>query len=117
MLLFIYNVNAGAVSVMLDSAHKLLRPNTYTCRLCELTYGLFTENEQWKDFRENAAVDMLFLHKDEFLKQYKSKWLPKYTFPCVLIIDDNRLNPFISSDDFKRIETVDELISEILNRL
>ncbi|MDP5100229.1 MAG: GTPase, partial [Nonlabens sp.] len=92
-LIFVYNANAGKINSLLDSAHKLISPGTYDCKLCELTYGVFKEDVDWIRFREsvkttNPNLQLEFLHKDEFEKQYWSKWLPKYDFPIILGMRD-----------------------------
>lgn len=79
---------------MLDSAHKLINPESYACSLCALTHGVFSEKEEWTEFKESSSLEMKFLHKDAFLKQYRSKWLPKYNFPIVLAEADNGLHVF-----------------------
>lgn len=109
-LIFIYNANAGAIHALLDSAHKIVSPTTYDCSLCAITHGVFKENEVWAAYRKSATIDMDFLHKDEFLKQYKSKWLPKYTFPIVLISDDKGLGVFITTEMLNEVETQEDLI-------
>lgn len=94
-------------------AHKIVRPATYECDLCALTHGNFTEKNAWKDFRNSNSVDMEFYHKDEFLSKYKSKWLPKYTFPIILYSDGEKLEPFITEAILKEIKTVEDLIKNI----
>ncbi len=116
-LLFVYNANSGAMNALLDSAHKLLSPSTYNCNLCDLTFGLASENSVWKKFRQESDVEMIFLHKDEFLNEYKSKWLPKYEFPIVLEITDQALELFIASNELQQFETVEQLIESIKNRV
>jgi hypothetical protein len=115
-LLFVYNANSGAVNAVLDSMHKVLSPTTYDCKLCELTFGTFTEKEVWKKFREDSTVEMRFLHKNEFLKEFRSKWLPKYSFPVVLVNTNNELQLFISSEEFENVSTAEELITLIQAR-
>lgn len=110
-LIFVYNANAGAINALLDSAHKIVSPDTYDCSLCAITHGVFKENEVWAAYRKSATTPMEFLHKDEFLKQYRSKWLPKYTFPIVLISDEKGLGVFIATEMLKGIETQEALIS------
>ncbi|MFC4632865.1 GTPase [Dokdonia ponticola] len=112
-LIFVYNAKAGVVNNWLDIAHKIVSPTTYECDLCTLTHGNFSEKQIWKKFRNTDLIDMEFHHKDEFLKKYKSKWLPKYTFPVVLISDKQGLQPFIMSQDFKEIDSVEGLIERI----
>ena len=86
-LLFIYNANSGKINGYLDALHKVVSPKSYTCNLCDITYGIFTENKAWKKFRNESAIDMQFLHKDEFLKKYASKFGSKFTFPLVLFVN------------------------------
>jgi hypothetical protein len=116
-LIFVYNANSGAVSAVLDSAHKLLSPSSYDCKLCVLTHGVFSENKHWKAFKEISSIEMVFLHKDKFLKQYKSKWLPKYSFPVILSEEDQALDVFMSNKDIETIETVAGLIAVIESRV
>ena len=115
-LIFIYNANSGAVNSLLDSARKLITPSTYNCNLCDITFGVFSERAAWKHFRESSGIDMVFLHKDEFLKQYKSKWLPKYEFPIILSEEKKRLDLFISTEELNELKSVNELVEEIQNR-
>ena len=115
-LIFVYNANSGVVNTLLHSFHKVASPSTYDCNLCALTYGSFTENEIWKNFREHAEMDMEFLHKDEFLDQFGSKWLPKYTFPIILVDHNGELEVFLNSNELNKLETAEALIQEITIR-
>ena len=116
-LIFIYNANSGTINGLLDSAHKVLSPKTYDCKLCDITFGVFSEKEEWKDFRETSAIEMVFLHKDEFLKQYRSKWLPKYNFPIILSEEKHGLEIFMTTEALNEQETTSGLIKEIKSRL
>lgn len=112
-LLFIYNANSGALNGLLDTAHKLVSPETYQCELCDLTHGAFTEKKEWLRFRESVKTPMQFLHKDEFLKRYKSKWLPQYDFPVVLAVVDSGLEVAISKERLTELQTPEALIKEV----
>jgi hypothetical protein len=116
-LIFIYNASSGTINGLLDSVHKVLRPETYNCNLCDITFGVFSENSEWKDFRKSSAIGMVFLHKDEFLKLYRSKWLPKYDFPIILSEENNELAVFMSSEDLNKLATTPQLITQIKERL
>ena len=116
-LIFVYNANSGFLDKIIDGAHKIMSPSTYDCNLCNITFGTFTEDELWKAFRENSAVSMEFYHKDEFLKQFKSKWLPKYEFPVVLIQSEMELELFISSEVLNDLTSSEALIEDITKRL
>ena len=136
-LIFVYNANSGTINSLLDSAHKIVSPSTYQCRLCDLTYDAFKENAEWARFRESLAnekfmprstryesepiksnvQELAFLHKDEFEKQYKSKWLPKYDFPAILMTSNHGLELFMSAIEMNGITSTTELIEEIKTRL
>lgn len=116
-LIFVYNANSGKANAFVDGLHKFVSPETYSCNLCAITFNTFSERKVWKEFREESPVEMRFLHKDEFQKEYASKWLLKYQFPLVLIGSSDRLEVFISSEELNEITTSEALISLINSRL
>jgi len=116
-LLFIYNANSGARNAIFDSIHKVFNPKTYDCKLCELTFGLVAENKTWKRFRQGSDCEMLFLHKDEFAKKYKSKFGYKFTFPIALIEGENGLEVLISTQELNELKTAKELIRLLEQRI
>lgn len=116
-LIFIYNADSGLGNLILNGAHKILSPRTYDCKLCELTFGAFAEKSIWKKFRTESDLDMEFLHKDEFKKQYASKFGHKFTFPIVLAATENNLEVFITTDEMKDFKSQEELIARIKARV
>lgn len=116
-LIFVYNANSGRVNALWDGIHKIIRPESYNCNLCALTFGAFNEKKAWKQFRESSRVEMQFLHKDEFETQFASKWLPKYDYPVILEANDENLELFISSEEMQDLSTSEELIKLIESRL
>ena len=112
-LIFVYNANSGVVNTWLDMAHKIVSQATYACDLCGLTHGSFSEKRRWKKFRDTNPIPMEFYHKDEFLKKFKSKWLPKYTFPVILFSDEQGMQSFMTATDFKEMASVEQLIEKI----
>ncbi|MGB5821892.1 MAG: GTPase [Saonia sp.] len=115
-LLFVYNADSGLHNALLDSAHKILSPGTYDCKLCDITFGAFAEKRRWKKFREESRMKMEFLHKDEFSKQYASKFGHKFEFPIVLASSSNGLDVFIRPEEFKSLENTEDLIQLIQER-
>ena len=116
-LIFVYNADSGARNAILDSMHKVLSPSTYDCNLCDITFGVVSENRTWKKFRKANSSDMVFLHRDEFQKQYASKFGYKFTFPIVLAEADKGLEVFISTDEMNQLKTSQELIDLISQRI
>ncbi|WP_405383758.1 GTPase [Maribacter sp. LLG6340-A2] len=115
-ILFIYNANSDTGSKILDFAHKIVSPATYDCNLCALTYGSFTENKQWKGFRENLLAkgyELKFLHKDEFQKSYKSKFGHAFTYPIILVETAHDLEVLVTTERLNAFEDVEELIASL----
>ncbi|PQB05903.1 hypothetical protein BST85_01225 [Aureitalea marina] len=102
---------------MLDSAHKAISPSTYDCALCSITHGVFSEREQWKAYRESSEHEFLFLHRDEFQRQFRSKWLPKFSFPIVLEAGSEGLQVLISNEELAEMAQPQELIDLINGRI
>jgi hypothetical protein len=116
-LIFVYNANSGKLNTLWDTAHKIFSPKNYSCNLCAITFDIFSEKKIWKDFRENFNTEMVFLHRDEFQKQYKSKWLQKFKFPVILVTKNEGLEVFISSEELSELKSPDSLIALITHRL
>lgn len=115
-LLFVYNAFSGTHNKVLDGLLKAVSPKSYTCNLCKLTYGNFSEKKAWKSFRKNSEIEMEFLHIDEFRKQYASKFGHKYVFPIVLYADERDLEIFISNEELEAMRSLEELIALVEKR-
>jgi hypothetical protein len=133
-LVFVYNASSGTISSLIDSARKIISPDTYDCQLCKLTHDAFKENVLWSRFCEsvtnnNPSIKLEFLHKNEFDKQYWSKWLPKYTFPIILGITEEEqdyndgfgtnsgMEIVLNTDDINQLLLTEELITAIQQKL
>lgn len=115
-LIFIYNADSGLGNLLIDGAHKIVSPGTYDCKLCAITFGAFTENTVWKKFRTSTDFEMRFLHKDEFKKQYASKFGYKFTFPIVLSESQHGLEVFINTEEVNGMTSPEELIDLVNSR-
>ncbi len=115
-LIFVYNAHSNPIEKLIDGVHKIVSPDTYDCTLCAVTFGAFTEDSLWKSYRETSGFEMQFYYKNEFQKQFRSKWLPKYDFPVVLIEFEQSLEIFISADELKEVKDSEELIELITAR-
>jgi len=109
-LLFVYNAKSDYWSKKLDFAHKIISPTTYNCNLCALTHGNFGETEIWKDFRENSKIDMKFIHKDQFQKEYPQI---EAIFPIIFKKEDTELSVFMNAATLSQINSVDDLVSTV----
>lgn len=111
-LIFIHNADSGMLSGLIDLGHKIVSPDTYKCNLCKLTHGKFTERKVWKNFKESSSLDLIFLHKDEFEKQY----IERFSYPIILK-DDNGLEIFISTEEINKISEPEKLINLIKQKV
>jgi hypothetical protein len=109
-ILFIYNAKSGKINSLFDVAHKLISPKTYQCKLCSITHDTFSENEQWKQFRETTKLPLEFLHSDEFESNYKNI---DTKYPVILLEENQKLSEWISKNDIEKIESTKELIELI----
>ena len=115
-LVFIYNADAGFRNLLIDGAHKIFSPSTYACSLCDITYGAFTENRTWKKFRRNLEAKgkvLAFLHKDEFVKEYRSKFGYKFTFPIVLAETAADFEILVTTAELNELQNAKALIKVI----
>ncbi len=109
MLLFVYNADSGKLNALLDSAHKIISPSTYNCQLCQLTYGLMNEKQAWKHFREQLQEEVLFLHRDEYEKQFAQK----QDFPFLARVVNQDIELLLSAEAMSEIEDTEALIRRI----
>lgn len=109
-LIFVYNAKSGIGNAVWDSAHKLFSPDTYECNLCSITHGTMLENKIWKKFRKDSKIEMVFLHKNEFIDKYVPDNGDIYTYPLIMGVKNNLMETFIHTEILDVIETVEELI-------
>ncbi|MFS4469649.1 GTPase [Maribacter sp. 2210JD10-5] len=115
-LIFVYNADSGLGNLLIDGAHKIVSPKTYACSLCDITYGAFTEKSIWKKFRKELILkgyELDFLHKDEFIKSYRSKFSYKFSFPIILASTGDNLEVLVSTTTLNQVETPEELIKKL----
>ncbi len=106
-IIFVYNANSGLINSVLDMGHKIISPDTYKCNLCHLTYGIVTEREEWKNFRQSSKDELEFWHKDEFEQKYQEK----RNYPVILKKNKkNGLEQLLGPDDLNQMKTASELI-------
>lgn len=105
-LVFIYNADSGPFNTLIDIAHKIFSPETYACQLCAITHSAFKERDEWKDYIQNLGVSAEFLHRDEFVSQYK---LPDTEFPAIFLETDGELTLCMSASDITSSHSIEEL--------
>lgn len=64
-LILIYNADSGLWNMAKDALHKIIRPQTYPCSLCALTYGPVMMRGAWRRFITGLPFAKTFHHRDD----------------------------------------------------
>ncbi|WDA41880.1 hypothetical protein [Erythrobacter sp. BLCC-B19] len=65
-LILVYNADSGWLNAVKDAVWKVVRPATYPCSLCALTYGWVSMHGGWRRFLDGLPLARVFHHKDDF---------------------------------------------------
>ncbi|NBC16051.1 MAG: hypothetical protein GVY18_01905 [Bacteroidetes bacterium] len=109
-LILVYNADAGLFNALTDTAHKLLSPQTYDCRLCALTYGAFSMRTAWKDFLDDLGLPLAFYHRDEF---ERGTGRSDVDLPAVLIEDEGTLSVLVPAAEIDACDDLDDLMAAV----
>ena len=112
-LVFVYNADSGVFNTLTDIAHKIMSPDTYECNLCNLTHGYFKARDEWVGFLRDLDVEIEFLHRDEYIKKYKTK----ADYPAVFIKGDKELKLWIDKSTINGMASTEELMQMIRTEL
>lgn len=113
-LVFVYNADSDVMSIVKDFWKKMLRPGSYECRLCGVTYGTFSMKKDWKNFINNLNIETEFLHRDEFEKKY---YIKDAKYPSAYVNQDGKLKLLISQDEMNSVKDLDEMEALVLNKI
>jgi hypothetical protein len=107
-VLFVYNVDLTPFALLSDFVHRIVSPDTYPCRLCDLTYDRFTMKGEWKRFIASLPVDCGFELRDRFQRKY-----PAYAdvpLPALFRSDGrDKLVTLLSADEINGAKTIEAL--------
>jgi len=107
-IVFVYNADSGLINSFKDYAHKVIRPDTYSCNLCAVTFGNFGMKQEWKGFIDKLDYDVEFLHRDEFFEKYN---VENENFPVAFVKKDENLTLLISHTEINKCKSLKELIN------
>lgn len=106
-LIFVYNADSSIFSQMKGLIHKSVLPKNYPCRLCGLTFGAFSQKEEWREFINSLGIKTKFLHKDEFLRMFPK--LKSSELPSAFLNYGKDLELMISKSEIDKQETLASL--------
>src|SRR5574343_7216 len=117
-LIFVYNKDNGFMNGIFDFFHKLIKPDTYNCSLCMVTYNYFGMRQAWKTYLNSLPFEQEFYHKNEFDSIFLMK--EKSEYPAIFFQkDDLSLVPLVSREELNQSDLVElmKLINDGLKSL
>ena len=106
-LIFVYNADDSFLSKATDFIHKIVKPETYQCSLCALTYGNVSMKKEWKTFLDSLDYEVAFIYKTAFHNKSKFSGMP---VPCILLDDNNVQKVLIAATEMNSLSSLEELI-------
>ena len=120
-LICVYNADTGLIEMLIHAVHKQLRPSTYPCSLCALTYGAMSMRAEWVEFWRSLDMDVRFYHRDDFTEDYPAEGTGgarEVALPAILIDEaDTEPRVLLSNTELDAMADLDELIASVRNAL
>jgi len=113
-LIFVYNADSGLFNAFKDLVHKNIKPSTYQCNLCALTFDNMGMKKGWKDFIDDLDADIEFLHRDEFSDRFN---IEDVDLPAAFVTKRSGLEIFMNSEEIDDCDSLEELKKELKNKL
>jgi len=114
-LVFVYNSDGTLKAAAVDFVMRFVAPDKYSCNLCMVTYGPVFEKKSWRAFLDTLPNKNIFLHRDEFLKQY-----PEYRnikLPVILTDSGEKLETLVSAEEIQTVKDIEGLKKLITEKL
>ncbi len=114
-LILVYNADSGLLNALIHAVHKAVRPETYECSLCAITYGAVSMRGDWRRFLESLPMEKVFHHRDDFAVAF-----PGHAFDlAAILLREQGREPevLVSADDLDRVTCLEELIDLTIDRL
>ncbi len=120
-LILVYNANSGLMTAMMHTVHKWLRPSTYPCSLCAITYGVVYMHGEWRRFLDRLNCEVVIHHRDDFKQAFPmlgNGGAREVKLPAILIAyPDEEPLVLIPAQELDTIQSARELIDVLGVRL
>lgn len=114
-LVIVYNADEGLFAALLDAVHKLVRPATYPCALCAITYGAVSMRAAWRDWLKAQPFAAEFYHRQDFARAFPA--LAHLPLPALLRRDEDQLALLLGPEEMRSDMDVPALIAAVEARL
>ena len=120
-LICVYNADTGLIEALKHAVHKAVRPETYPCSLCALTYGAVSMRGDWKAFWQDLDAQVDFYHRDDFTEDFPELGTGgerEVALPVILIsVRGESPRVLISNVELDAMKDVGELMASVESRL
>ena len=114
-LILVYNADSGWLNMVKDAVWKVVRPATYPCSLCALTYGWVAMHGRWRRFLERVPMTKVFHHKDDFAAAFPGLAI---ALPVILLAEgDAAPQVLVSAAELDALADLTALIALVEARL
>ena len=115
-IVFVYNADGTISGKAKDFVHKIVRPSTYDCQLCAVTFGFAGMKSKWRDFIASIDATVSFVHRDELGDDHSS--IVGQALPGAWQrTDDGPWQVLVDSPTIRSCDSLDELIEIMRLRL
>jgi hypothetical protein len=114
-LVIVYNADEGLGAALFDAVHKLVRPDSYPCDLCAITYGAASMKGAWRDWLAALSFPTEFHHRQDFARAYPA--LSRLPLPAILRRDADELTLLVGPEEMRADMGVDALIAAVEAKL
>jgi hypothetical protein len=114
-LILVYNADSGLLNMVKDALWKVVRPATYPCSLCALTYGYVSMHGRWRRFLDRLPHTKVFHHKDDFAAAFPAV---DVALPVILLAGpDDAPEVLVSAAELDSLPDLEALIAVVETRL
>jgi hypothetical protein len=114
-LILVYNADSGLLNAVKDAVWKVVRPATYPCSLCALTYGYVSMHGRWRRFLERLPHTKVFHHRDDFAAAFPTA---EVALPAILLAGPRDApEVMVSAAELDGLPDLDALITLVEARL
>ncbi|WP_086606531.1 hypothetical protein [Erythrobacter donghaensis] len=114
-LILVYNADSGLLNAVKDAVWKVVRPATYPCSLCALTYGWVSMHGAWRAFLETQPLAKVFHHKDDFAAAFPGLAI---SLPAILVAEgEGAPQVLVSAQELDALSDLEALIALVSQRL
>lgn len=108
-LVFVYNADSGLRNAVRDVVHRVARPSTYPCSLCQVTYGAAGMDRSWRSYTAGLGMPVEFWHRDELRRERPD--LAALELPAAVLLDEDAARLVVPAEQMRSAGSVPELVA------